>query len=55
MSKTKQLERQKEIIGLLENTIKEELSKTGGGNSDMVTILTTKLSKVRDWQYKENE
>ena len=55
MSKKKQLQRQKEIIGLLENTIKEELSKPGGGNSDIVTILTTKLNKVKDWKYKESE
>lgn len=55
MSKTKQLERQNEIIGLLEKTIKDELSKYGGGNSDIVNSLTTKLNKVKDWKYKENE
>lgn len=55
MSKSKQLERQKEIIGLLEKTIKEELGKPSGGNSDIVTALTIKLNKVRDWKYKENE
>lgn len=55
MSKEKQLKRQKEIIGLLEKTINEELSKPSGGNSDIVTALTTKLNKVKAWQYKENE
>lgn len=55
MSKERQLERQKEIIGLLEKTIQTESSKPSGGNSDMITILSSKLNKIKNWQYKENE
>ena len=55
MSKTTQLERQKEIIGLLEKTIQNELNKPSGGNSDTVTSLTNKLNKVKDWKYSKNE
>ena len=55
MSKTKQLQRQQEIIGLLEKTINNELNKPNGGNSDIVTALTNKLIKIKDWKYKKNE
>lgn len=55
MSKDKQLQRQEEIIGLLEKTIIDELNKTNGGNSDIVTALTSKLNKVKQWKYKKNE
>ncbi len=44
--------RQKEIIGLLENTIENEKSKIGGGNSDIVERLTAKLEKVKEWKPK---
>jgi hypothetical protein len=44
--------RQQEIIALLESTIRNEESKVGGGNSDLITTLTSKLNKVKDWQPK---
>ena len=44
--------RQKEIIGLLENTIEVEKSKIGGGNSEIVERLTAKLEKVKEWKPK---
>lgn len=47
--------RQKEIIKLLETTIYNEQSKVGGGNSDIITALTNKLVKVKNWKPKENE
>ena len=44
--------RQKEIIGLLENTIEVEKSKIGGGNSELIERLTAKLEKVKEWKPK---
>jgi len=44
--------RQKEIIGLLENTIAVEKSKIGGGNSEIVERLSEKLEKVKEWKPK---
>lgn len=55
MSKERQLERQQEIISLLEKTIQTESSKPSGGNSNMITILSSKLNKIKNWQYKEYE
>lgn len=45
--------RQKEIIGLLENTIKIEKEKHGGGNGELIEKLTEKLQKVIDWKPKK--
>lgn len=53
MSKERQLERQQEIIDLLEKTIQAESIKHSGGNSNMITILSSKLNKIKNWQYKE--
>lgn len=47
--------RQKEIIKLLESTISNEKSKVGGGNTDIITALTSKLEKVKNWKPSENE
>lgn len=44
--------RQKEIIGLLENTISVEKSKVGGGNKDLISRLTIKLEKVKEGKPK---
>ena len=44
--------RQKEIIGLLENTIEVEKSKIGGGNSEIIERLSAKLEKVKEWKPK---
>jgi hypothetical protein len=44
--------RQKEIIGLLENTISVEKSKVGGGNSELIERLTIKLEKLKEWKPK---
>ena len=44
--------RQKEIIGLLENTLEVEKSKIGGGNSEIVERLSAKLEKVKEWKPK---
>jgi hypothetical protein len=40
--------RREEIIGLLENTIKTEQSKKGGGNKDLIEKLSEKLEDVRE-------
>lgn len=45
--------RQKEIIGLLENTIESEQKKVGGGNTDIISALTEKLNKVKEWTPKQ--
>lgn len=45
--------RQKEIIGLLENTLLEESKKPNGGNNEIVTKLTEKLEKVKNWKQKD--
>ena len=39
--------RQKEIINLLENTIKVESEKVGGGNKELIEKLQEKLEDVR--------
>jgi len=44
--------RQKEIIGLLENTISVEKSKVGGGNKELIERLTAKLEKVKEGKPK---
>ena len=49
MSKKKQ----QEIISLLESTIRNEQKKVGGGNADLITILSNKLNSVREWTPKE--
>ena len=41
--------RQNEIIKLLEETIKHELSKSGKGNSETIEQLTRRLEKVKTW------
>ena len=45
--------RQKEIIGLLENTIKVEQEKTGGGNKELIEKLEIKLQEVKDRKVKK--
>ena len=45
--------KQKEIIGLLESTIKSEQDKVGGGNSEVIEKLEKKLNKVKDWRQKD--
>jgi hypothetical protein len=40
--------RQKEIIGLLTNTIEREKEKSGGGNSDIIEQLSKKLEQVKN-------
>jgi hypothetical protein len=47
--------RQKEIIELLEATLLEESTKPNGGNSDIVSALTKKLEKVKNWEKKKDE
>lgn len=44
--------RQKEIIGLLENTISKEREKIGGGNDELIIKLEKKLEKVKGWKPK---
>ena len=44
--------RQKEIIGLLENTITNEKQKHGGGNTDTIEKLEKKLQEVKGWRPK---
>jgi hypothetical protein len=44
MSKKRKLE----IIGLLENTIRKEQEKKGGGNKDLIEKLSEKLEDVRE-------
>lgn len=44
------IKRQKEIIGLLQNTLAKEAEKPGGGNRDLVEALTKKLEKVKSWK-----
>lgn len=45
--------RQKEIIGLLENTISKEREKIGGGNDELIIKLEKKLEKVKGWKPKD--
>ena len=45
--------KQKEIIGLLESTIKSEQDKVGGGNSEVIEKLEKKLNQVKDWRQKD--
>lgn len=47
--------RQKEIIGLLENTLAREAEKPGGGNKDLIEALTKKLDKVKNWEEKDGK
>ena len=42
------LKRKKEIIRLLENTIKTESEKKGGGNRELIVKLSNKLEDVRE-------
>lgn len=51
MSKKKQ----KEIIQLLESTLQSETQKIGGGNSDIIEVLTKRLEKVKKWERKKDE
>lgn len=51
MSKKKQ----KEIIQLLESTLQSEAQKIGGGNSDIIEVLTKRLEKVKKWEKKKDE
>lgn len=44
MSKKRKLE----IIGLLENTIRKEQEKKGGGNKELIEKLSEKLEDVRE-------
>ena len=45
--------RQKEIIGLLENTIRVEQQKAGGGNKELIEKLQIKLQEVKDRKIKK--
>lgn len=45
--------KQKEIISLLENTIKSEQDKVGGGNTEIIEKLEKKLNQVKDWRPKD--
>ena len=45
--------RQKEIINLLENTIRTEQEKVGGGNKELIEKLQDKLEDVREKQIKK--
>jgi len=45
--------RQKEIIGLLENTIYKKKKKIGGGNDELIIKLEKKLEKVKGWKPKD--
>lgn len=47
--------RQKEIISLLENTIKTEQEKTGGGNTELIEKLEEKLEDVKSWEPKKKK
>lgn len=40
--------RRKEIIGLLENTIRKEHEKVGGGNKDIIKKLSEKLDSIKN-------
>ena len=40
-------------IGLLENTIKVEQEKTGGGNKELIEKLEIKLQEVKDRKVKK--
>lgn len=42
------LKRKKEIIRLLENTIRTESEKKGGGNKELIVKLSNKLEDVRE-------
>jgi|TARA_B110000967_G_C18287843_1_gene272300 hypothetical protein len=42
------LKRKKEIIRLLENTIRTESEKKGGGNRELIVKLSNKLEDVRE-------
>ncbi len=42
------LKRKKEIIRLLENTIRTESEKKGGGNKELIVKLSNKLENVRE-------
>lgn len=46
------IKKQKEIISLLESTIKSEKEKMGGGNGELIGKLQEKLQQVRDWKSK---
>ena len=46
------IKKQKEIISLLESTIKSEKEKMGGGNDELIGKLQEKLQQVRDWKSK---
>lgn len=46
------IKKQKEIISLLESTIKSEKEKVGGGNDELIGKLQEKLQQVRDWKSK---
>lgn len=48
------IKKQKEIITLLESTIKSEREKAGGGNHEIIEKLESKLNQVRDWTPKNN-
>jgi len=56
-TQTKQIhmstKKQKEIIGLLENTINSEKEKYGGGNTEVIEKLEKKLNQVKDWKPKD--
>ena len=52
-SKTMSKKRQKEIINLLENTIRTEQEKVGGGNKELIEKLQDKLEDVREKQIKK--
>jgi hypothetical protein len=42
--------KKKEIIGLLENTIQNEKTKSGGGSSELIKELTKRLEKVKEFK-----
>lgn len=45
--------RKKEIIRLLENTIRKEQEKKGGGNKELIEKLEIKLQEVKDRKIKK--
>ena len=48
------LKRKKEIIRLLENTIRTESEKKGGGNKELIAKLEIRLEDVREFKSKKS-
>ena len=45
---------EKEIIRLLENTIRTESEKKGGGNKELIAKLEIRLEDVREFKSKKS-